>query len=246
VKTSRPEARATRGSIRARVDAERVARFDRVERVVHWCNATLFGVLLFTGAALYAGPISTLVNRRELVRTVHVYTGLALPIPLLVALCLRAGRQLRADMSRLSRWIPDDFRWMRTRGRDTSVRLGKFNPGQKLNATFIGASILVMLATGSIMHWFGHFPDAWRTGATFVHDWFAIGLFLVIAGHILLAFADRDALDGMVRGTVTRGWARSKRPRWYSEVRAEERALERGAAADHGAETLAGAARGDR
>src|SRR5581483_11094856 len=75
-----------------------VVRFDRVERVVHWCNATLFGVLMLTGAALYAGPISTLVGRRELVRTIHVYSGLALPVPLLVGLCLRAGRQLRADV----------------------------------------------------------------------------------------------------------------------------------------------------
>ena len=29
-------------------------RFDRLERVVHWCNATLFLVLLLTGASLYA------------------------------------------------------------------------------------------------------------------------------------------------------------------------------------------------
>ena len=60
-------------------------RFDRVERTLHWVNATLFGSLMLTGAALYAGPISTLVGNREIVRTLHVYSGLALPIPLLVA-----------------------------------------------------------------------------------------------------------------------------------------------------------------
>ena len=50
-------------------------RFDRVERTLHWVNATLFGILMLTGAALYAGPISTLVGNREVVRTLHVYSG---------------------------------------------------------------------------------------------------------------------------------------------------------------------------
>ena len=44
-----------------------------VERTLHWVNATLFGILMLTGAALYAGPVSTLVGNREVVRTIHVY-----------------------------------------------------------------------------------------------------------------------------------------------------------------------------
>ena len=34
-------------------------RFDRVERTVHWVNATLVGVLMLTGAALYAGTTAS-------------------------------------------------------------------------------------------------------------------------------------------------------------------------------------------
>ena len=68
-----------------------ILRFDRVERALHWVNATLFGILMLTGAALYAGPISTLVGNRELVRTVHVYRGLLLPVPLLLAVLGRRG-----------------------------------------------------------------------------------------------------------------------------------------------------------
>ena len=98
------------------------------------------------------------------------------------------------------------------------MQLGKFNPGQKLNATFIGASILVMLMTGSILKWYGPFSDSWRQGATFVHDWFAIGLLFAIIGHITLAFRDPDALNGMTHGTVPTGWAKRHRPRWYAEM----------------------------
>ena len=194
-------------------------RFDRVERVAHWVTATLMLTLLATGFSLYVGPLSTLVGRRNIVRAIHVYSGLALPIPVLLAIAMRAGGELRADLGRLNRWTRDDRTWWRRKHR-AAVRLGKFNPGQKLNATFIGAAMVVMLMTGSIMRWNEGFSDSWRQGATFVHDWFAIGLLFAIAGHILLAFRDPDALNGMVHGSVKSSWARRYRPRWYEEVSA--------------------------
>src|SRR5579863_7568206 len=61
-------------------------RFDRVERAVHWTNAVLFAVLVVTGAALYFAPLTAMVGRRELVERIHLYAGLALPVPLIVAL----------------------------------------------------------------------------------------------------------------------------------------------------------------
>jgi len=200
-----------------RVAPTRLPRFDRVERVAHWCTATLMLILLFTGFSLYAGPLSDLVGRRRLVKTIHVYSGLALPVPVLIALVLRSGKQLRADFGRLNRWSRDDRAWW-SRKRRAQVQLGKFNPGQKVNATFIGAAIVVMLMSGSIMRWFKPFSDSWRQGATFVHDWFAIGLLFAIIGHIALALRDQDAMNGMVRGWVNANWAQRNRPRWYAEM----------------------------
>ena len=202
--------------------SQRILRFDRTERVVHWCNATLFLVLLFTGAALYVAPLSTLVAHRTLVKTIHVYSGLLLPVPIVLGLVLRSGAHFRADVSRLNRWTNDDRFWLRhsfsQRALRNRAQLGKFNPGQKLNAAFIGASIVVMLGTGSIMRWFEPFPDDWRTGATFVHDWFFLALVVVITGHILFALADPQSLRAIVRGWVTEHWARSKAPVWFEEV----------------------------
>ena len=193
-------------------------RFDRRERTLHWVNATLFGILMLTGAALYAGPISALVGNRELVRTLHVYSGLLLPVPLLLAVLGRRGARLRTDLGRLNRWSRDDARWFRRRQR-AGVVLGKFNPGQKLNAAFIAGAAIVMMATGSIMKWFEPFPLDWRTGATFVHDWFALGIWVAVIGHILFAVKDGDALDSMIGGTVPAAWARTKAPLWYEELR---------------------------
>jgi formate dehydrogenase subunit gamma len=195
----------------------RLARFDRVERCAHWANAVLFAILLATAAALYIDPISAAVGRRELVRAVHVYAGLALPVPLLVAAAGRWGRGFRRDLSRLNRWTTDDVRWLRSWTRDPLLRAGKFNPGQKLNAAFTGGAIVLMLATGSIMKWFHPFPLAWRTGATFVHDWVAFALFLTIGGHIVYALRDGDALRAMVRGWIPAEWARRHAPQWWDE-----------------------------
>ena len=211
-------------TVRSEVDAAKAAqprhllRFDRVERALHWSNAILFGVLLVTAAVLYVGQLSTVVGRRDLIREIHVIAGLLLPAPLLLSLVGPWRRGVVADLREFNRFDRDDLRWLRTRGRDKSVRLRKFNPGQKLNAAFVAGAIGVFLITGSIMYWYAPFPLEWRTGATFVHDWTGFAITLVIAGHIWMALSDFDALGAMFRGWIPAWWARLHRPRWYEEV----------------------------
>lgn len=201
--------------------AGRLARFDAWERWVHWITAALLLVLMATGAALYVGSLSALVGRRGLVRAVHVVAGLALPLPFLVVWAAgRRGVALRSDLTRLNRWSVDDWRWLRPgRRAGTPPSLGKFNPGQKLNAAFTAGAVVVMLGTGIVMRWFGPFPLSWRTGATSVHDLVATALVVVVAGHVALAVTHREALRAMVRGWVTPEWARRHAPAWYAEVR---------------------------
>lgn len=210
---------------RSKLTGPPLLRFDRAERVVHWVNATLFAIVMATALMLYIPPISAAIGRRELVVTVHVYAGLLLPFPLLLgAFGRRWGRRLRADLCRLNRWIPEDKVWFRRRGwraeRVRDLKQGKFNAGQKLNAAFTGGAILVMLATGSIMHWFNHFPLSWRTGATFVHDWIFIALFFTITGHVMFAVADKEVMNSMLTGTISRNWAKRHAPRWLEEEKA--------------------------
>ena len=76
-----------------------------------------------------------------------------------------------------------------------------------------------MLATGSIMHWFGHFPIDWRTGATFVHDWFALGIWVAVLGHIVYATRDPDTLHGMTSGTVPATWVSKHAPLWSIAIK---------------------------
>ncbi len=202
-----------------------VLRFDRVERGVHWVNASLFLVLIATGAALYFTPLIALVGRRRLIEQVHLYVGLALPLPLLLGLVGHWGRGLRRDVSGINRWTEEDMKWLRglvdsASGRQRTARrprLGKFNPGQKLNAAFVVGAGLVMLGTGALLRWYIPFPLSWRAGATFVHNWLAFGIVIMILGHIALALSDREALGAMLRGRVSRVWAAKHAPAWLEE-----------------------------
>ena len=148
-------------------------RFSRGERAVHWTVAVLMRVSILTAAVLYNGSLALLVGHRHVVEVVHVYAGYALAVPILLGLALPA---YRADLTRLNRFTPADWRWLRSRTRrDGTIRVGKFNAGQKLNAALTAGAVTVLLGTGMLMYFTGLVRLSWRTGATFVHDWFALG-----------------------------------------------------------------------
>jgi formate dehydrogenase subunit gamma len=195
----------------------RLARFDRVERAVHWTNAAMFLFLLATGYTLAGAPGTGWIGNRRSVEDLHTYVGYALPFPVLLGIATHAGRQLREDLHRIARWTADDSRWWRRDSRH-AARIGKFNPGQKLNAAFIGASIIVMPITGTFLRWPSYFPEYWRFGADFTHRWFALAILVVTIGHIAMALSRPKSLRGMVSGKVSPEWARDEHPRWWAEV----------------------------
>jgi formate dehydrogenase subunit gamma len=199
----------------------RIVRFDAVQRAAHWVNAVLFGILMATALALYFPSLSDVVGRRALVANVHLWTGIALPIPLLISMIGPWGAPMRRDLRRINRWTREEIAWIRAFGRKAPKVVDKFNPGQKLNAIFIGATIVVMLATGFILKWFSFFPVSWRTGATFVHDVIAFAIFAVVFGHILFAVTHRESLRSMFRGWVSESWAAQHAPGWLREVKRE-------------------------
>jgi formate dehydrogenase subunit gamma len=196
--------------------AQTVLRFSRGVRAVHWTVATLVVVLILTAAVLYNGSLSVLLGHRHAVELVHVYAGLLLPVPFLLGLLSRA---FRADLGRLNRFVPADWRWLRSRTRrDGTIRVGKFNAGQKLNAALTAGSLVVLLGTGVLMYFTGLVRLPLRTGATFAHDWFALGLGLLVLGHVYFALKDRQALRGMRTGRVATSWATTEHAAWEEEL----------------------------
>lgn len=204
---SRPEPR----------QGERVRRFGRSQRLVHRATAALMGVCVVSAGCLYLPALAELVGRRHLVVTVHVWSGLLLVVPFLLGL---ASRAFRADLRRLNRFGPHDRVWLRTvlrRDRHGPRPAGKFNAGQKVYAGWLGGAVTVMLGTGLLMWATGLAPLVWRTGATFVHDWLALALGIVLAGHIGKALGDPEARRGLRTGSVDRAWATREHPLWRRE-----------------------------
>lgn len=209
-----------------------VLRFTRGERAVHWATAVLVLVGMATAAVLYLGALAVAVGHRQIVEAIHVYCGYALPVPMLAGLGLRA---YRVDARRLNRFTPDDWRWLRSRRRrDGDIPVGKFNAGQKLNAAASAAAILILFGTGILMH-FTHLADvAYRTGATFVHDWVALALGITVLGHISYALRDAESRRGMRTGRVHATWARYEHGAWFAEIAERTQIAQGGEGAEGG------------
>ena len=203
-----------------RPSARRVARFDRTERVVHWCNATLFLMLIATGAALYAGPVSP--ARRP------AGTGAHDPRVRRPPAAGADPRRHRAAVRTAAARRPRPAQPLGPR-RPHLVAEGEARERaarEVQSRSEVERDVPRRRDRRHARHRFDHalvraVPDRWRTGATFVHDWFALGVGLAVFGHILLAVSDPDALRGMVHGWVPARWAKEKRPRWYDEVSRE-------------------------
>ncbi|MFJ9350150.1 cytochrome b/b6 domain-containing protein [Streptomyces sp. NPDC101237] len=204
-------------SLRAEAPAatDRLHRFTPAERWIHRTTALLMGVCVLTAGCLYIPQLAVLVGRRELVVRIHECAGVALPVPVLLGL---ASRAFRRDLGFLNRFGAHDRLWLRAAlnrdKRPSSRPAGKFNAGQKIYANWIAGATLVMLATGLLM-WFTHLaPLMWRTSATFVHDWLALTIGVVLAGHIGMAMGDPEARRGLRTGRVSKEWAKREHPLW--------------------------------
>jgi formate dehydrogenase subunit gamma len=171
---------------------------------------------MFTAIPLYFGSFFGVVFPRHVIQMIHLWSGLVLPLPIIISLIGPWGKAMRRDVRRINQWTHQEIRWMRTLGR-ARLEADKFNPGQKLNAIFVAASVLVLLVTGVILQWFRFFPVSWRSGATLVHDLFAYAIFFVVIGHIVIAVTHREALRSIFKGWVSREWAVRHASRWMAE-----------------------------
>jgi len=188
-----------------------IRRFTAAEHWIHRTTAALMGVVLVTALFLYEPSLAQLVGRRRLLVTVHEWTGITLPVPLLAGL---ASRAFRADLRRLSRFGPPDRGWVRAALLRRARQAGKFNAGQKLYASILAGAVLVMVWTGLIMWFTDLTPLTWRIEATFLHDWVALLIGALVLGHIRMAVRDPEARRGLRWGQVSRAWARRHHPLW--------------------------------
>lgn len=206
---------------------DRVARFTRTERGVHWVQAVSFLTLLITGFALSIPAVESWFGHRALLREIHLSSAFFFFFgPAVVAL---AGdrRSLAEDVAAVDAWDSDDLRWLvpfpvlRLFGISTPPQ-GRFNAGQKLNAIFIAWSVLVFSVTGFIIWQNRRFPSDLVSRSNTIHTllaYLALGAFL---GHLYLATGDRKtrhSFRAITQGWVRSDWAREHHPKWVQTLR---------------------------
>jgi formate dehydrogenase subunit gamma len=190
-----------------------VRRFSRTERALHWVNALFFLGLLATGLILYLPSLSELVSRRQLVQVVHFWTGIAWICALAAVVVLGSTRRLLETARELDAFDGDDFAWLRGR----NAPQGRFNAGQKINATLTAAFTLLFFASGLLL-WFGERDTRLRFASTVVlHDGLMYVSLGLLVGHLYLAVihpTTRHALRGITVGSVSEDWATRHHAKW--------------------------------
>jgi formate dehydrogenase subunit gamma len=201
-----------------------VRRFSRAECALHWVLALGFLALLASGLVLYLPQLSVLVARRPLVKTLHLYTGIAWLVSLALVLVL-GRRSLIATLRELDRFDEHDLAWLR--GRPSSP--GRFNAGQKLNAALTAAFTLLFAVSGFLL-WYGERDSRFRFASTILlHDGLMYVSLLLLVGHLYLALlrpATRHSLRGITTGYVRLDWARGRHPRWVKGLELDREAGE--------------------
>lgn len=194
----------------------RVRRFSAGERMLHWTHALLFFVMLGSGFVLYFPSLSVLVNRRPLVKEIHLLTALTWLAAITLILFLTGVRSWAERWKEIETIDREDRRWLRGEG----GKPGRFNAGQKLNAIFSAAAITLFFISGGLM-WLGEQDTAFRfNGTVVVHDslmWISL---LALCGHVYMAALNRTtrhSMQGMIGGSVDAEWAAKHHPRWQTD-----------------------------
>jgi formate dehydrogenase subunit gamma len=214
-----------RAVVRAR-EAENVLVGDELvrhrlsSRIIHWSVAVTFFAALLTGMPIWTpifGWMSVFVGGLDVCRWLHPWLGLAFAVASIVMFVhwlsdMKMNREER-------KWLgPKLFEYLRYKPSDDS-NVGKYNGGQKLLFWFAELGMLLLLLSGIVMWFPMSFGQGLREASYLVHDISFILFVVAIIGHIYLGTAAEPGTFGaMVRGTVTKSWAKLHHPRWYREV----------------------------
>jgi formate dehydrogenase subunit gamma len=199
----------------------RILRYTLHERIIHWIAGFAFVYLLLSGLAFWSPHLYWLsypLGGGQSVRAWHPWAGV-----LFTAVCVRMRRIWRADM----RVTTQDREWQKSiaryiRNEDHHLPpIGRFNAGQKYFFWLMFWGGFLLLVSGLIL-WF---PERipWRfavlrDAAILVH---AASALATIGGFIIHVYMGtavvRGGFTSIVRGEVSREWARTHHPLWLRE-----------------------------
>ena len=202
------------------VVGDEIVRHRLTSRAIHWSVALFFFLALFSGLPIWTpvfGWMAHLLGGLHVCRWLHPWAGVLFFVAALVMFVHWLGEM---------RLQPADREWLRPRKvvaymkhESDGSQVGKYNGGQKLFFFAAGLGALGLLLSGLVM-WFPlEFPRIVSELAILTHDVTFILFVVAIVFHIYLGTAaEPGTFHSMIRGTVSKPWARLHHPRWYREV----------------------------
>ncbi|WP_444678941.1 formate dehydrogenase subunit gamma [Halomonas sp. E19] len=201
-------------------------RYSLGERLNHWLVAISFVLLVLSGlpffhpffwslTGLFGGPTMT--------RILHPWIGLFMALMFV----MMAVRFFKESLIRRH-----DIQWLKQindvlANRDEKLPpVGKNNAGQKLVYWLMLGCITLLLITG-LMIWqplVGEaMPITLRRLASLAHAYLAFLAILTLIIHIYSGIWVKGSFQAMVRGRVSKAWARHHHKLWYEHEMEKER-----------------------
>ncbi|AAU92708.1 putative formate dehydrogenase, gamma subunit [Methylococcus capsulatus str. Bath] len=199
----------------------RIERYSPAERLNHWITALTFLLLSCSGLALFHPALfwfTQFFGGPTWTRILHPYVGVVM-FASFGALAFKFWHH-----NLLTR---NDIVWLRriadvVRNREDRLpEVDRYNAGQKMLFWTMIATIPALLLTGIVIWrpWFAPYFDIGVIRlALLLHAFCA---FIMIAGiivHVYAALWIKGTIGAMVRGSVSRAWARKHHPGWYRRV----------------------------
>lgn len=199
-----------------------ILRYSFYERFIHWVASVSYLYLLFTGLAFWSPWLfwlAVVMGGTTVSRELHPWAGLLWVISVLLMYRMWGSemRESRADKA----WWGGIRHYIRNED-DEMPSVDRFNPGQKLLFWGFFWCGIFMLLSGLIL-WFPNWIP-WslrflRYFAVIVHPVAAlltIGLFMI---HVYMGTAaEPGAFGSMIRGRVSRAWARELHRIWFDQI----------------------------
>lgn len=214
----------------------RIKRFNLAERVAHWSQAFAFVVLFLTGSALIFRGYGALLGAEGLriAGMIHRIIGVSFPIIILAILLLLTPKTTKEWLRSVFSWNMSDVKFLALFPKEffgLKVKLpaqGKFNAGEKINSLITIFGSMLMVITGWMLILQDRFSPSVIAWVHLLHASGALLMGAVIIAHAYLALGhpgSREAINGMISGTVSEKFAKEHHELWYNEVKDTNRVV---------------------
>ena len=203
-----------------------IERYVYGERAAHWLLALFFFLAGLSGLAFFHPSMFWMTNLfggGPWTKILHPFLGLVMAV-FFFFLAFRVVHHNTIDQN--------DVEWLKhahlvMAGHEEGIPpAGRYNAGQKVLYWLLALCMLGLVVTGFVF-WRPYFADLfpiWLVRlSTLLHAVAAVGLILLVLGHIYMSIWTSGSIRAMTQGWVTRRWAQIHHPGWYREVMRDRR-----------------------